>query len=303
MRFHELRFTFVFSFSLLSHILLTAKLLVHGSTSEGEAPISFDDFYKFLREQSKDIFDVQMELMFVTASDGDEFYNFKESVSPNCQRIAQASMKVYLNFSTSNEINNIKDKALSDVFLTVNNTKELKHPLEFFCDETEKQVLQHPTLSSIYLQVKNSINSSVSQRAPKRYFNKIFSSDRGLVHNYTEFFSIPGFMKATMQEEFTNQAKESEAYNSTYNVLAKAIIEVAKKGEYREKIEKIQAKVLSEIDSLIAKSGNIFENFSEDGKTLNFTLTMMEKYEKYFNDDPNLQRELALAKKNIESKK
>lgn len=270
--------------------------MANESTNGGEAVISFEEFYKFLREQSKDVFDVHMGLMYVTASDGDEFYNFKESVSPNCQRIAQASMKMYLNFSTSSIINDIQDKALSDVYETVKNTKEMKHPLEFFCSETEKQVLHHPTLSSMYLQVKNSINGSTSQTGHKHYFDKIFSSDEGIAHNYSEFFKIPGFLKATMQEEFNNQANESEAYNSTYYLRARAIIEVSKKSEYQEKIEKIQEKVLSEIGSLIAKSGNIFANFSEDGKTLSFTLTMMDKYEKYFNDDPNLQSELKVAK-------
>lgn len=296
MKLHEFRLSFVFSFSLLSH--LTPNILAHRSTNDSRVAISFKEFYTFLRAQSQDIFDVHMGLMYLTASDGDEFYNFEQSVSRNCLRVAQATMKIYLNFSTSNEISNIKDKAMADVYETVKTTKELKHPLEFFCNETEKLVLQHPTLASIYLQLKNSVNISETPR--KRYFNTIF--DRNLVQNYTKFFSIPGFIKATMQEEFTNQANESEAYNTHYNVLARAIIEVSRKGKYREKIEKIQENVLSEIKSLIEKSGNIFENFTDDDKTLKFTLTMMDKYEKYFNDDPNLHRELTLAKTAIESK-
>lgn len=299
MKFHELPLSFLLSLT-LSHVLLTANVFVNGSPSESEAPISLEDFYEFLRNSSEDFFDVQMGIMFLTASDGDEFYNLKQSVSPNCKQIAQASVKIYLNFSTSVEIRDIEEKTLPIVYKIVKNTTEQKHPLEFLCDEMEKQVLQHPTLSSMYLKIKNRINSSDSQRPTQRYFNQTFSSDGSF--NFSQFFNIPGFLKATMQEEFNNQVDEHKAYNSTYNVLAKAMVIVAKNGENREKIEEIQARVLSEISLVIAERGNLFEHFAEDGRTFSFTLRMMDRFEKYFNDDPKLQSDLALAKKNIDSR-
>jgi len=262
------------------------------------APISLDEVYKLLRNQTKDTFHMQMGLMLVTASDGDEFYDLEQTVTVDCQRTVRAITKMYLDFATAKQISDLEEAAISDAFEAVKRSSQLRHPLELFCDALGKAI-RRTSLAAEYKKAKQGLNGT-APASRRRYFGAIFSSYSAVVENYTDFFKIPGFVKATMQDEFLKQANASEAYNGTYNALARAIVEVAKKGQYSKKIREIQEKVLSEIGSLIAKSGNIFDNFLDDGKTLTFTLTMMEKYEAYFNEDRELKKELTRAKKIIE---
>ncbi len=233
------------------------------------------------------IFHLYME--FFTLSVGDNFYGFDDDSAKKSQHqvVAASVSQMWQNLATMVKINEIIYEAIAGATKTVKDGGDIRNSMDTVTEILERQLRQNQTIFEEYQKVKMSAMAQPGKSESKTYFPAVPKSEAEVKEIILRWLQDLQLRKIIANGAFLNQTAPTTAMDGASFILARKAIELSKKPEIVNTVQRLYAEAVSETAADLTANADTL-NLEHFEKPLYAAAApiLMKKLDEKFQNDP-----------------